>query len=270
MSFSRRFRPAPVVGRVLLALVLGGYAVFAARESLGRTQPDGWNAAIGGGLGLAPRYLGASGFKAQPAPFAELTYGRYFLSTTRGLGAQLYGDSSYGFGVALGFDRGRDQDDDGRLRGLGDIKSGADIRLYGSYRIDALRIDASLHRRVGQVSGVLVDLGASWRWQASPSFTATFGPSLTWADGKLTRGFFGVTDAQALRARRLANPLDAYRPESGLRDVSFNATATWKLSDHWSLVWQTRLTQLVGDAADSPLTQRAFQPSLTGFAVYRF
>jgi outer membrane protein len=51
-----------------------------------------------------------------------------------------------------------------------------------------------------------------------------------------------------------ASGLSTYDADDGFKDVGVNASLTYKFAGNWSTTGILRYTRLVGDAADSPVT----------------
>src|SRR3546814_6838519 len=87
----------------------------------------------------------------------------------------------------------------------------------------------------------------------------------SWANGKHMNRYFGIDAGEAL-----ASGLPLYRAGSGFKDVSGLVTASYRLDAHWSLGATGGVTRLLGDAADSPLNERRWQPSGFMSVAYTF
>lgn len=82
-----------------------------------------------------------------------------------------------------------------------------------------------------------------------------------------TRTYFGISAADALRSG-----LAAYRPGSGFRDVGAGLNAGYYFDRHFGVIGRISANYLVGDTADSPVTDQGsrWQP-LGGITLsYRF
>jgi outer membrane protein len=79
------------------------------------------------------------------------------------------------------------------------------------------------------------------------------------------RSYFGVDAGQSARSGYAV-----YEPSDGLRDVRLNASLSYSIDPHWSLIGTLAATRLVGDAADSPIVRD--KTALNGLvgARYRF
>ena len=71
------------------------------------------------------------------------------------------------------------------------------------------------------------------------------------------QAYFGVTPAQSQ-----ASGFRAYTPKAGVRKFDLSVNTEYALTQDWKLQGSLLLTQLTGDAADSPLVKRKSNPSL--------
>lgn len=229
---------------------------------------------LGAGAALAPAYEGANTFRVSPIPLVEihgLFDDRVFISGTEGLGVNVVKIGGFRAGLAVSYNAGRLSSDSSRLKGLSDISGSAALTGFMSYNLKPFQFDLKIRNDFGPNPGTVVSLGASYGFHPLPKLQVAVGPELTWADSRYDQSYFGVSAAGAARATSEGNPLQAYNPGAGLKDVGLSLRADYQLTEHWGLVGHVGLTELVGSAArNSPLTQRDFQPSAALGAVYRF
>jgi len=89
--------------------------------------------------------------------------------------------------------------------------------------------------------------------------------SFTVATSDYMQEYFGVNEAQAARSG-----LPLFRPEGGLRDVTFTLYSVLSLSPSWGFFGIVQSSRLLGDAADSPIvTQEGSRDQLsTGLGLF--
>lgn len=81
-----------------------------------------WNVGLGAGLISAPEYLGADDYETRAEPTLDIGYkNRVFFNFYEGLSAYPYGRDEWRIKTGIGYDRGRDEDDDELLEGTGDV-----------------------------------------------------------------------------------------------------------------------------------------------------
>jgi outer membrane scaffolding protein for murein synthesis (MipA/OmpV family) len=61
-----------------------------------------------------------------------------------------------------------------------------------------------------------------------------------------------------------------FKANSGIQDVHASTQVIYALSERFGIALVGEGAYLLGDAADSPFTKRAFQPFGGAFLVYRF
>lgn len=235
---------------------------------------DQWQFTVGAGVVSSPEYPGAADNKTKAVPVIGATYGRYFLGSVPGtgvplgIGAYLYQDPQWRVGVAIGSGLGkaREESDDPRLRGLGNIDSTARGSVFASYTGGWYALRANVTTDIGgKDQGTLASMDLEARYAATPSLMLTAGPGFTWADNEYTRTFFAIDAAQSARSG-----LARYEAKSGINSVRFSLGANYRLTPNWSLSTRVTASELRGDAAKSPVTADKSQTSVGLFAAYRF
>ncbi|WP_114377264.1 MipA/OmpV family protein [Elioraea thermophila] len=269
--------PRPL--RLLTALVAAAIASVAQAQAPDRgTAPavgigaepgflgPGWRVSLGAGALVRPDYPGSSDYDVTPIPFLEVVWNdRVFATTRQGaeIGVFLTRDRLFRSGIALDYAFGRDQDDNARLKGLGDIDGTVRGRAFASTGIGPFTLSAFVTQDLAN-NGHGLTLGADLEYRArlTPRLSVFGGPGVTWADDTHMETFFGVSPAQAARS---AARLPRYDARAGFRDVRFTLGAIALITDSTFLQPRVIVSQLVGDAADSPLTTSETQ--VTAFLI---
>jgi len=246
------FCPAiPAARQGLLALaacaLLG--ATPARADGDAPAPPDGETRltyALGAAVLAAPTYAGSGGQDVKLRPLWGVRYGRFRLS-----GAASRPD--WKVGAALRFDTGRASSDDVALAGLPDVRRTLRGRVYASRDLGRGWLGQLGYSQdlLGRGGGDLANTGLVYSWAALPGLEASASAGLTWADGRHMRTYFGIEPAVALATGR-----SAYTPGAGLRDVHAGLGLRQPLGGRWVLWGGVAASQLVGQAADSPLTHQ--------------
>lgn len=251
----------------------GAAALFAAigcAEAGAQTAPSAaapkWDVRMGVGAMVKPEYPGGKDYELSPVPDLDITWrNRVFLNVQNGLGFYAVKTPKYTLGASVGAHFGRDEGDGDRLRGLGDIDTAAQARLFARYLFGPIDFGAALARDLGASEGFTLDLSAAHtfqlgrRWQLKPGISATL------ADEDYMQTWFGVTQSQSARSG-----LAAYKPGGGLASAGLFLNVSYSLTDHWTLGSSVKVERLLGDAADSPVVEREMQPRVMMSASYRF
>jgi MipA family protein len=274
--------PRRSAGRALPCLMVAcvGMAFSGAALAQESPQSDGLiflgqpaSITLGVGAMAAPIYEGANKYRTSPFPLVDirLLNNRVFLSGAEGLGVNILSRGPLTAGIALGYGMGRRSSYSDRLSGLKDLPSEAAIVGFVNYDLRPFSVGLKVKNYFGPNPGTEVALGGQYTIMPFRNFSLSAGPRVTWADSRYDKAHFGVTADQAAAATAAGNPLTAYSPGSGIKDVGLTLTGVYQIGPHWQWMTHAGLTELVSTAArNSPLTQRDFQPSVgTGFA-YRF
>ncbi|GLK71073.1 MipA/OmpV family protein [Ancylobacter dichloromethanicus] len=223
-----------------------------------------WNVVLGGGVLIAPKYEGSDEFDVQPVPFVTATFGEHVTVDPRGVSVNVYSLGALSLSGQLGYDTGRKQSDSDHLRGLGDIDMGGVVGATLSYDLGPAEIYGSLERIIGGSDGLQATLGFKLAHRID-QFRFAAGVSTTWADETYMEAYFGVTPLQSA-----LSGLASYEIGAGFKRVDLELSATYAASEHWLVRGEVTLGYLLGDVADSPVVQEAFQPSVMLLLGYRF
>ncbi len=269
---TRRLRQT---SRTLATLILAGAAAtlpLAAQAQPAPLAAGGWSLRLGAGAAIGPAYPGSETTEVSPFPLLDLAYrpalpllDTVFLNPRDGLGVVAFRQGPFSIGGSIGYAPGRDQDVAARLQGMGDIEDAARANLFlrGDFGRFGLSLEAA--RALGDQEGTTLTLGASMRQPVGPRLMLLGRVEATWADEDSMQQWFGVTSRQASRSR-----FAAYNAEAGFRSVQGSLTAIYSLGDRWSLSGTAGVAQLLGDAADSPITESKTQPFGLVGVTYRF
>ena len=232
-------------------------------ESAGQ-QAAAWNLILGGGFRIEPKFEGADDFKIVPVPFISAEFGEYVSVDTMGLTINALDFDDFSVKGRLGYDLGRNSDDDGHLHGLGDIGAGAVLGLDLAYALDPLEFKLSLDRTIGGSDGFSAKFATTYSL-AIDRFMFSIGPSVTWADGNYMESYFGVTDRQSRKSG-----LSRFDADAGVKRFDLELSGLYMIDEHWVVRGEVGLGYLVGDAADSPVSQENLQPSTMFLVGYKF
>ena len=261
--------------KALLALsaVLLSTAVFSAPA---HAEEVSGHVMLGGGM--APEYEGSEDYQAIPFVAAKVEYGDYYIES-RGLGlrANVSPVAGVEFGPAVSYRGGRDDDVDNNavaaMREIdGTVEVGAFIKVpfrQLMHKTDELSLKAEIMADVGGVhEGYTVELGTGYGYSPADKLRLGVDVSTTYASGNYNETYFGIDANNALRSG-----LAQHDADGGFKDVSLGVTAMYQLNDNWGVMGIARYTQLIGDAADSPIVDdegSSGQVLVGAGVVYRF
>ncbi len=237
--------------------------LLVASVALAASESDrDWSLSIGAGAAIAPKYPGSDSLSVTPVPLIEARWHVAVLDTGR-LGPPFIGvrlpvvehELTVYAGAALLFDR---KGDDTPVPGQPDID-----QSLGAFAATEWTPGASwmLVRALGtsdllnERHGSLIQLQTMLRAPPQPHLRIQVGVGAVWLDHRAMDGWFGTV---------------GFAPQAGLREVHAVMETFIPLTGKWSLTGRIIAAKFIGDAADSPLTERLFQLRTVGGIVYTF
>lgn len=225
-----------------------------------------WDITLGIGPGYAPRFEGAKRYHFTPIPYASVSYSGFGSIGPEGLAANIVRSGGFRAGLAVGYGSGRKESDDPHLQGLGNISRTVEMGGFAAYQWNDFEIRAKvLQAVIHSGNGLVGSLGVTYALRPAAGWMVKLGPQLAFADADHMKKYFSVTADQAR-----TSGLQAYSAGGGLSDVGFGLNATYQLTEHWLLFGIARVSEIIGDAADSPIVQDKEQ-AFSGFGIaYHF
>lgn len=225
-----------------------------------------WQGAVAVGAVSVPAYEGSNHSRVIPIAAAELRYRDIaYFSSSEGLGVNVLHGKSYRVGLALGYDIGRAERRDARLKGLGDIDSSPELKMYAEKVFFPVVLRSTVLHTLAGDAGWSADVAAYLPLAGSKNFLVLAGPAVTVSNRRELRRRFGVSAEQSANSG-----LPQYRPNAGLRNASLGFSATWFIDSAWFINATGSVQRLLGPAADSPLIERETQQALIVIAGYRW
>lgn len=218
------------------------------------------------GAGVAPDHDGSEDVRPIPFALADVRWGGVNLEI-RGLRARadLVSDPRLSFGPVVGprLDR---RDVDGPIGLLPEIDIAIEAGAYLGYRVGgdqlgqgSLQMEFSMVHDVSQThNGLLATASAGYAAARQADVFVTLDVQTTWTTADYGRTYFGIEPDDAV-----ASGLPAFRPGSGFRDVGAGLTAGYWFDRHFGVIGRASATYLVGDIADSLVTDQGsrWQPA---------
>ncbi|MCW5091376.1 MipA/OmpV family protein [Enterobacter hormaechei subsp. hoffmannii] len=268
--------PRSLIGRSVKSILSGAVLALLATPALAAGQRQDNVLTLGGGVDVAPRYSGSDKSRVTAAQVVDYAMANgFFISTTRGLG---YGNrvGNLDYSAALSYRAGRKDRDvssdsiasgSDYLRGMGDIKGSAVVVPGLGYRItDWLNVQLQAEVPVSERdNGEAVHFGIASLLYTSPENSVTLALTGNWGSSKYMQTYYGVSAAQSA-----ASGFARHDAGSGIYAYSLNLDWTHKLTSRWSLLAAAGVTQLTGEAGDSPIVQRKTSPVGSLKVTYSF
>ena len=257
------FRPFPAV-----ALVVGLMVPLAAFAELSE------DSLLGPGLRTRPAYDGSATRRWDLVPVIRYYGQHWFARSTQGAlegGARMELAPGLHAGAQLAYEPGRNarESDFLKLHRVQDVDRGASVGVhlewdhkFGPVPIALL---ARARHHTDSDRGAQVDLRLSAGvFQKGPVAAGVF-TQATWANAKSARSFYGITPPQSA-----PTGLPAYDPGSGWLAASVGLLYSVELRRDWVIVGNLEARRLQGDAANSPLVERATNYYASVGVTYRF
>jgi Outer membrane protein V len=270
--------------RARYTLAASALALGAALSPASHAEMKDTSVSVSAGFAVAPAYQGASHYVALPlydleGHLATDSWGAFTLGVVHGARWDLPLPSPFGVALLMDYDYGRKErlsalgSHDDHLRGMGDLGGSLEAGLELSYRMNPVRVyvkgmSATRERHYGGENlgrTAYVDLGVSRDYAINDQVTLQGNVFATWANGGYQRGYFGVTPLQAARTH-----FAAYHLGSGLKQFTARLALNYQWSPSWSFQAGGEAYRLAGDAADSPLVDKALAGMMFMGASYRF
>lgn len=257
----------------VLALMVG---VAVAQE-----EQKGWSGYLMLGGGAAPDYEGSEDYQLIPFGAGKLAYDDYYIET-HGLGLRanvLPGGLlpfNLEFGPSIGYRGGRDDVDNDRVDDLRDIDGTIEMGAFakisthaGLHETDEVAFEVEFLSDVGgEHEGTTITFGPSYSFRPAERWRLGFDLSATYASGNYNDTYFGIDGNNAARSG-----LDAYDPDGGIKDIGASINVLYQWNENWGVTGMAGISQLVGDAADSPIVEdegSATQGIVAAGIVFRF
>ncbi|PCD02184.1 MipA family protein [Sphingomonas spermidinifaciens] len=261
-----------LLSTALIALVAAMPIPVAAQDGPPDEGPHGQ---VASGAGLAPDYEGSDDLRVIPFVLADIRWAGVTLEM-RGLHARvdLASDPRLSLGPVIGARLDR-SDVDGSVGLLPEIDTAIEAGGYVGYRFGgnrlgqgSMQVELSVVHDISEVhNGLLATVSTSYMAIRKPDSFVSFDLQTTWADADYTQTYFGISAADAA-----ASGLATFDAGSGFRDVGAGISAGYYFSRSLGIVGRVGANYLIGDAADSPVTDQGsrWQPVGGLTLSYRF
>lgn len=233
----------------------------------GQGAADHWIVNLGVGALDMPTYPGASTHSVRPVPFVNISYGHLLVIGPDGVEVNLVDEDGLRIGPVIGFQRGRDQSDDSRLNGLGNISPSMTAGIFVDYRTGPFDLVGTVNQAIPDTNyGLLARVRGDYRIQIiRKGIEFNIGPDVEFADASYNQTWFGVSQVQSAQSG-----LSAYSPGAGIKDVGLHAGLTAFVSQHILVRLFGTIERLTGNDAGSPIVQNKTQTSIGLGAAYHF
>jgi outer membrane protein len=274
-------RTGVVLVRTLIgasACILGGVGPAIA------DQERPWELQVGTGIAYQPDYSGSRSSgprlrlwvdgKYRTNDFGSFTLDSGSLTIDPDARWDLIDKPDLGAGVLLGYRFGRNSSNPGltatsdgsaRLAGLAEVRGTFDAGVAGHVTVFGVPLFAQLRSALSGSQGTLVNLGVFVPIVPASNLELVMLPTVTWANARQTRAFYGVTEAESG-----ASGFAAYTPSAGWENAALEIASDWSVGGGLHLVASFAFQRLLNGAAASPIVQTRNQTSALAGVAWSF
>jgi outer membrane scaffolding protein for murein synthesis (MipA/OmpV family) len=230
---------------------------------LGPSSVSYWNVTLGAGAGVAPTYLGAKTYRAEPIPIAAVGFADWLSLGPSGLSMNVMNFNGFRAGPVIGYLGGRNQDNDPRLNGLGNIDVNATVGGFADYSFGPFDVFVTARQAIAPAAvgpllardGLFGLMSFNYRMAIIPKILdLEIGPEIAFADSQYNQNWFGISPTQSA-----ASGLPVFTPGAGITDVGFHASLTYHYSEHILVRAFADIKELTDDDAKSPIVESKAQ-----------
>ncbi len=155
--------------------------------------------------------------------------------------------------IGLSYNKGRDQDDNTVLNGMGDIDGhgigtlGINFKAKESGLLYGLKFTQDLSN---ETDGSIVDGKLGFAFPLGKELMLSTFATASWADDDYMQSYFGVSQSQSVTSSNAQ-----FNAGSGFQSVGLSAELGWKINENWMLKNDLSYVRLTNDVADSPLVK---------------
>lgn len=240
-----------IVAEMVTLISAAGLAV--AGEGM-QARPQGLHGSIGMGIVVMPEYEGSKEHKTRILPNINLFYGDSLFLTHMTAGANILRfnteqDITITAGPLLALRRGRGENNNAALNGLGDIDTGLDAGGFIRFRKQRWKASVDVRQNISNTAqgatvnfatGVVIPLSTDLRLRANLD--------ATWASTEYMQTFFGIDALQSSQSG-----IAQYEAGSGFKHAGASLMADYPINPEWSGFASLRFKRLLGGAANSPI-----------------
>ncbi|MDX1442972.1 MAG: MipA/OmpV family protein [Gammaproteobacteria bacterium] len=235
------------------------------------TNGDGWGVGLGLGIEYESAYEGSDEFEIEPDLSGGVQWrtGDHILFWAgQAIGWRTLVTDSLLFQASLGYEEGREEgdSDEGRLDGLGESNSGAELLLEVRHALgDNWRYFLDGRVATGEI-GTLGIFGVGTCLGCRADGTGwEIGAVVTFHDSKFANNGFGVTTQQSIDSGLPETDVDA-----GYRSFGLNVNYRDYLNESWQVFGEVLYERYGSDVADSPIARNDYEAEIGVGFIYVF
>ena len=248
-----------IIAALTFALFISQPGLLLADDGYQQSESDS-RLSLGVAMVVMPEFEGSEKYQFAALPVIEYDQGLFFFSAINGAGLRIVDRPSFQMGPLVKYRYGRDQDDSDDLKGMGDVKGGAEAGLFANWQIfDQLGLKTELMHGLGTAKGFTADLGLNYHTPLTENLDLNLALEGRYADSDYNEEYFGVSERQSRKSG-----YKAYNPGGGIKHVATQASLSYGLTESLKFGVFGEYKRLTGPAADSPLVKHGSADQFTG------
>lgn len=225
---------------------------------------------------VGPSYEGSNEFSIAAIPIAFPVFkpetddrARVKFGGLDNVRVSVFRRGGFDIGPIVGYSFGRDEDLSDNLTGLGNVDGGLVLGGFSSFTFGQAFVEAGLSAQVtgGSDNGFIADIGAGYTMEVLPRVSLTGRVGTQYASQDYMDRYFSVSAAQADASTQ---GYRAFVASSGIKNISATLSLNFDASERLSLRASTGYSRLIGDAADSPISEADNQFSGGAGFIFKF
>lgn len=225
----------------------------------GKQQPpDGWEFYYGAGILVKPEYSGSDNYEALPLPSLRLRYKDQLDINARHVNYTFLRNDGFSTGPALSWEFGRDENDDRKLRGLGNISPTLSGGFFFKYHPQDSYTHYELHFQhdlLNEHNGFKAIANVTQEFYIP--YIVMFGSAnlqVIFASNEYMNTYYGISQEQS--AYSIHSPFNA---DPGIKSGRVNLRLIKELQNDWAMLNLFSYERLMNDARDTPLNDTMHQ-----------
>ena len=219
---------------------------------------------VGLGVAMLPDYEGSEDYQGAPVPYfrAQMASGRYLQLLGPTLTANLLEGRTWQAGPLVRYRAERNDDvENNQVKWMKKVDAAIELGGFVGFQQNKWNARFDIAQDVaGGHEGFLATLTGGYTFVPSQATTLTLNLSTTYASSQYMDSYFSVSPIDSIRTGFSGIPLKPYNASSGIKDVAATVIGRYRIDNHWGLMGAVQFKELVGDAADSPVTDDAGSP----------
>lgn len=243
-------------------------AISAQTALANEQQTNDWSYIIGFGAAYQPEHVGAKDYTAGALPFFNA---RYTFNENHGISLGLpstgytYTNNNFSAGITLGYTSKRESEDTRILTGLDDIDGHITLSPFVKYNtyLGEFSAQANIDAE-NETGGHTVDFAFEKQFSLSDKMNLSTKAIVSYADANHMDAYFTATENASV-GRRAFNADSA-----GFYKYGLNTGLTYTLNQNHFISFIINADQLIGDAADSSISEENTQLGASLGYIHRF